>query len=120
MTLEEMKEELIENCDCGDCTCGENGNTEETYISEPLMVDIEECQEENLDLSEYKRGLKDASYVCGLYNAMVNSGISIQFTQEYLMNKINADYNVEMTKLNCNTSIECSKNQVIVSEKNSL
>ena len=87
---------------------------------EPLEINMDGLSENiniQLDNEEFIKGLKDVSYACGMYTGLLNSGISVEDAIEIVIGKMNIEHSLEVTKINANASIECSKNATLVKEK---
>lgn len=87
---------------------------------EPLELGTDNLAEDDriqLDNDEFVRGLKDASYACGMYTALINVGFSMEDAVAYIFNRMNVDHNIETTKISANANIEVSKNVAIAKEK---
>jgi len=87
---------------------------------EPLEIstlNLSENTNIQLDNEEFIKGLKDVSYACGMYTGLLNSGISVEDAIEIVIGKMNIEHSLEVTKINANASIECSKNATLVKEK---
>ena len=93
---------------------------------EPLEINmsnlsnLSENRNVQLDENEFMRGLKDSSYVSGIYTGLLNSGISVEDAIEIVISKMNIEHSLEVAKINANASIECSKNATLVKEKEML
>lgn len=68
----EMTDDMIENL------IGEK----ETYVTNPILLD-EKVIMENEDFHE---GLRKGLEVAGMFTAMVNAGMSIEFSENYILN----------------------------------
>ena len=86
---------------------------------EPLEINTSNLAENTiqLDNEEFMRGLKDSSYVCGMYTGLLNSGISVEDAIEIVIGKLNIEHSLEVVKINASASIECSKYATLVKEK---
>jgi hypothetical protein len=90
---------------------------------EPLELTTDNLAEDiniQLDKTEFIRGLKDASYACGMYTALINCGMSMEDSIGIIMNKMNVDHNILMSRIQADGSIEVSKNTSILKEKDML
>jgi len=89
---------------------------------EPLEINTSNLSENTiqLDKNEFMRGLKDSSYVSGIYTGLLNSGISVEDAVEIVIGKLNIEHSLEVAKINANASIESSKNATLVKEKEML
>jgi len=90
---------------------------------EPLEISTENLAEDTdikLDKGEFIRGLKEASYACGMYTALINCGFTQEDSVAYLFNRMNVEHNIETTKITTNGNVEVSKNVAISKEKDML
>jgi len=89
---------------------------------EPIMffepIDINGT--EKLDLDEFSRGIKEASFACGMYTALLNVGFTQEDAIAYIFNRMNIDNNIEIGKISANATIESSKNVNLAKEKEML
>ena len=91
----------------------QSSDSDVLMFCQPLDISIENLEEDStiqLDKDEFVKGLKDASYICGVYTALINTGWSMEDTVAYIFNFMNVKHNIETTTINANASIECSKN----------
>jgi hypothetical protein len=122
-------------CENKDCTCNGleestlteeqikqlesalDGACEETdeYMFEPIAMDIE-----NYDTEEFDRGISEFSYWAGAITALKNTGLRFEDVVNLILNKMTIDHNIVTGKMANETSIEVSKNQTIVMDKNTL
>ena len=100
-----------------------SSTSEVILFFEPLELSTDNLVEDSniqLDSDEFKRGLKDSSYLSGFYTGLINSGISMEDSITLILNKMNVDHSVQITNINANASIESSKNATILKEKEML
>jgi hypothetical protein len=123
-------------CENKDCTCNElekttlteeqlkqlenalDGACEEPsdeYMFEPIAMEIEDY-----DTVEFDRGVSDFSYWAGAITALKNTGLRFEDVVNLILNKMTIDHNIVTGKMANETSIEVSKNQTIVMDKNTL
>ena len=81
----------------------------------PFEIDFEDY-----DVEEFKRGVKETSYISGVITALFNAGFSEASVLDFILNKETIKHNLETAKINKDMSIEISKNQRIMAEKNEL
>jgi hypothetical protein len=72
------------------------------------------------DTEEFYRGIKDFSYISGAITALLNVGVSESFALDYLLNQETIKYNLLAAEINRDMSVEISKNQKVMAEKNEL
>jgi hypothetical protein len=88
---------------------------------EPFEISTENLAEDvEFDKDEFKRGLKEGSYVAGLFTALINSGIDLESATTFILNNQNIEMNTEITKIQTNAQIEASKNKSVVIESQQL
>jgi hypothetical protein len=109
--INEKMEEYEDDC-CED-------NESEFYIA-PLVVLDEEKKDSLINHPKFTQGLLDSLYYSGMITGLMNLGMSNVDSMTLLLGKINIDFNLELAKNNNDTSIECSKNQQIMIEKNQM
>lgn len=81
-----------------------------TYV-EPLLLDTTNLGEDiSYDKETFNKGLKDGSYLAGLYTALINSGMSNIDAINTLQLQMSADMNIKLTESNNIANIEASKN----------
>jgi hypothetical protein len=107
--LYEIGGKMEEDC-CDD-------NEGEFYIA-PLVTF--ENKDSLVNNSKFSDGVNDSLYYAGMITGLMNLGISNVDAMTILLNKMNMDFNLELAKNNNDTSIECSKNQQIMIEKNQM
>lgn len=78
-------------------------------IMPKVELNIEKLHNLELDVEEFKRGLKDASYIAGQYSALRSVGLGEDFAYNILLNESTSRGNLELGKVN-------SKQQVIQNE----
>jgi len=97
-------------------------NEEKLNLDEPIMffepIDINGT--EKLDMNEFTRGIKEASFACGMYTALLNVGFTQEDSVAYLFNRMNIENNIEIGKISANATIESSKNVSLAKDKEML
>lgn len=91
-----------------------------TFEVEPFIFDKENLTDVILDDEKFQDGLDDISFVCGQITGLINIGIDPVDALNYLVNLDVLKNNLEMGKVNKETSIQVAKEQSIQVEKNSL
>lgn len=90
---------------------GEDNQTV-TLVFEPIGIDTENLAEDvEFDNDEFRRGLKEASYLGGLYTGLLNAGFPLEDASNYIFAKMNADMNIKIAELNSQAQIQVSKNK---------
>jgi hypothetical protein len=91
------------------------------YYTEPIIFDTENLIDDvKFNKEEFTRGIKEASYYSGMYTGYVNAGFSNIDSYNLILTDIQKNMSIEITKLNVSATIEASKNQQIMIEKNLL
>jgi hypothetical protein len=94
-------------------------NTIEAMFFAPIglntenLVDI--CE---YDINEFQNGIKEVSKECGMFTALLSSGMTNVQAYDLLLTKIGMDFQKEINIDNNKTSIEVSKYQSIMIDKN--
>lgn len=87
----------------------------------PLEISTENLAEDiEFDADDFHRGLKDASYTCGMYTALVNAGIPLEDAMAFIFNDMSMRMNIKIAEITANANIESSKNVSIMKDKESL
>ena len=127
----EEKEKMCA-CDCEDCEC-ENPETtdveevEEDYgefepVEFPIYFDTEKGYPVNND--EFNRGVKDASYIIGMYATLVGAGVpmakAFEFaTDMYSTDKV-LDNNMKVSEYQAQANIDSAKKQSVEDKKSNI
>jgi len=97
-------------------------NEAKLNLDDPIMffepIDINGI--EQLDKDEFNRGIKEASFACGMYTALLNCGFTQEDSIAYIFNRMNIENNIEIGKISANATIESSKNVNLAKEKEML
>ena len=92
-------------------------------FTEPFLIstdNLENDKDIQIDKDEFIKGMKEASYFSGFYTCLINSGMSMEDVVSIIMNKMNVDHNILMSRIQTDGSIEVSKNSVLLKEKDML
>ena len=92
-------------------------------FTEPFSIstdNLENHKDIKIDKDEFIKGMKEASYFSGFYTCLINSGMSMEDVVSIIMNKMNVDHNILMSRIQTDGSIEVSKNSVLIKEKDML
>jgi|GEM_PF-6655567 len=76
-------------------------------LNTELLNDLE------LDIDEFKRGIKDASFMAGQYSALRSVGLGEEFAYNIILNESTSRGNLELGKIN-------SKQQTVQTEMNQI
>jgi hypothetical protein len=99
----------------------ESPKTDDVYFYTALPMSTENLAESiEFDKDEFNKGLKATSFDCGVYTALVNSGVSADNAITYIFTLKNIDMNVKLAEINAKCSVDVAKNQSIMFEKNQL
>lgn len=107
-------------------------------IKDIEMIDVEGCDEdlpyispilistENLvdiaeyDVEEFKRGLKDISYLAGKLTGLINAGLDMETVLTIISNEQNIQHNIEVAKINGEYNVRVAEKQKMVIENQQL
>lgn len=78
----------------------------------PIEIDFEDY-----DVEEFKRGIKEASYVSGKITALFNAGLSESSILDYIITAETIKHNLKTAEINKSMNIEISRNAKAASEK---
>lgn len=96
-------------------------NDEPLFFTMPVIFSTENLAEDiQFDKYEFDKGIKQASCDCGIFTALVNSGISYDDAIAYILTLKNVDMNIKIAEINSKSTVEASKNQQILIEKQQL
>jgi len=95
-----------------------------TYTSEEVVsiieeiiprveLDTEKLNDLELDINEFKRGIKDASFIAGQYSALRSVGLSEEFAYNIVLNESTSRGNLELGKVNSKQQIVNAETQQI-------
>jgi hypothetical protein len=96
-------------------------NNELTYFATPLIFDTENLAEDiKFDKDEFNKGIKKVSYDCGIFTALINSGMAYEDAFAYIIALKNIEMNIKLAEINGNATVEASKNQKAILENQQL
>jgi hypothetical protein len=78
----------------------------------PFLMELEDY-----DLDEFKRGLKETSYLAGKITAILNAGFSEASALDLILSMETVKHNIKVAEINRETSVEVSKNAKLSQEK---
>jgi hypothetical protein len=90
------------------------------YMNDSDKLPPIEIPFEFYNTDDFYKGIEDYSYISGAITALLNTGVSESFVLDYLLHKQTIEHNLKAAELNKEMSIEISKNQRIMTEKNEL
>jgi len=121
---ETIKETQIEEISKSDTEQETKSPLEDVLMfTEPFSIstdNLENDKDIQIDKDEFIKGMKEASYFSGFYTCLINSGMSMEDVVSIIMNKMNVDHNIIMSRIQTDGSIEVSKNSVLIKEKDML
>lgn len=88
----------------------------ESFIS----VDTENLEDIKFNKTEFQKGVKSVSEVCGMITALANAGVSPTDALSYVMNERNTQANIKLTEMVNEADIEKCKYGQILTEKTQL
>lgn len=84
------------------------------------MLPVIGMEFEDFHQEEFRRGIKDASWIAGFYTTCKNAGMYGSDIVNILINRETIAHNLEANEITSKMNIEISKNQAINLEKNQL
>lgn len=127
----EEKEKMCA-CDCENCECENPEATDVEEVEEdygefepvefPIYFDTEKGYPVNND--EFNRGVKDASYIIGMYATLVGAGVpmakAFEFaTDMYSTDKV-LDNNMKVSEYQAQANIDSAKKQSVEDKKSNI
>lgn len=92
----------------------------EEEISEIIQLNVDNLVDTEFNEEEFQQGLKDISKVCGMITGLINVGLPPELALTYILNSENNIKEMDMVKIQAKSTIEISKNQKMMLEKNEL
>ena len=89
-------------------------------LTEKLMrisIDTTNLEEVKFDKANFQKGMKDASYLCGMLTALMNVGISAVDALAYCMNESTMDNNIKLNEMVNEVEMAKLKAELICNEK---
>jgi hypothetical protein len=108
---EQNKEEILE-LDVDQLQDLIGGSSDSSDTLPPFQLELED-----FDVEEFKRGIKDTSYIAGVITAFLNAGVTEGFALDFLLNKETIKHNLKTAEITKEMNIEMSKNQKATAEK---
>lgn len=108
--IEDDEEEMLEECDCEECS---GDDSLELFFPPMSLKDLNI----DYDADQFTKGLKEASYVAGLYTGLINCGMSIKDSKNYIFGLMNCKLNVDLAEITSKATVEASKNASVANEK---
>lgn len=114
MTTEQNKDQVLEPVELTSEELGEllSGSEQSDDKLPPFLMELEDY-----DLDEFKRGLKETSYLAGKITAILNAGLSESSALDLILSMETVKHNIEVAKLNKEMNVEVSKNAKVTQDK---
>lgn len=90
--------------------------SQDIYLENPIIMDEGMYAESK----EFQEGFDIAAKYAGMFSCFVSNGMSIQDSVAMIFNLQNIEMNVKLSEISKITSIEVSKNQAVLADKQSL
>ena len=98
--LEEVNDEELKGLEL-------DGKTE--GFENMILLPLEAINDVDIDSVEFRKGLKEYSYIAGAITAMTNAGASAVDALGYLLNVKIAEVNMVAMKLKCKAQVDSAK-----------
>ena len=85
-----------------------------------IQIGTDELETISIDKSEFKKGVKSISSICGSLSALMSIGIDLQSAIELVLNERNISYNLELNKMTCDSNERQVKIQGVKTEQNQI
>ncbi len=82
-----------------------------------ISIDTTNLVEVKFDKANFQKGMKDASYLCGMLTALMNVGISAVDALAYCMNESTMDNNIKLNEMVNEVEMAKIKAELIYNEK---
>ena len=82
-----------------------------------ISIDTTNLEEVKFDKTNFQKGMKDASYLCGMLTALMNVGISAVDALAYYMNESTMDNNIKLNEMVNEVEMSKIKAELIANEK---
>lgn len=119
-------------CGCEDCECEDVDTTDVEEVEEdygefepvefPIYFDTEKGYPINND--EFNRGVKDASYIVGMYATLVGAGVpmakAFEFASDMYSTDRVLDNNMKVSECQAQASIDSVKKQTVEDKKSNI
>lgn len=106
------KENLETELNGEEYTCGEQIN-----YSDVLILDTENVENTVLDEKEFEDGVFEVSRTCGIISSLVSVGLSPSESLDFLLNKMNIEFNLKSLEMNNATQIKIAELQSVLQDK---
>lgn len=108
-----MCKENLETEECAEgCTCDEQIN-----YSDVLILDTENVEDIVLDEEEFENGVFQVSETCGMISGLVAVGLTPTESLDFILNKMNIDFNLKSLEMNNATQIQIAQIQSVQIEQ---
>ena len=85
-----------------------------------IELDLSNIFDCKINKEKFQKGLDSGSEILGFITALKQGGLDSSVALNILLNEHTILHNIEMAKINSETSKEVSKNQMVVAEKHDL
>lgn len=85
-----------------------------------IQIGTDELETISIDKSEFEKGVKSISSICGGLSALMSIGIDLQSAIELVLNERNISYNLELNKMTCDSNERQVKIQGVKTEQNQI
>ena len=85
-----------------------------------IQIGTDELETISIDKSEFKKGVKSISSICGSLSALMSVGVDLQSAIELVLNERNISYNLELNKMTCDSNERQVKIQGVKTEQNQI
>ena len=85
-----------------------------------IQIGTDELETISIDKSEFKKGVKSISSICGSLSALMSIGVDLQSAIELVLNERNISYNLESLEINNKSNERVANIQNIKVEQNQI
>ena len=85
-----------------------------------IQIGTDELETISIDKSEFEKGVKSISSICGSLSALMSVGVDLQSAIELVLNERNISYNLELNKMTCDSNERQVKIQGVKTEQNQI
>ena len=85
-----------------------------------IQIGTDELETISIDKSEFEKGVKSISSICGSLSALMSVGVDLQSAIELVLNERNISYNLESLEINNKSNERVANIQNIKVEQNQI
>ena len=85
-----------------------------------IQIGTDDLETISIDKSEFEKGVKSISSICGGLSALMSIGIDLQSAIELVLNERNISYNLELNKMTCESNERQAKITQVKLEQNQI